>query len=201
VGPAERVEVVVDFRKSAGERVELLSVRRKPTGPLGQRIFDGPLMQFRVGKPAADSTSVPPQLRPLPAWVANAPRSPQKNWDITISKGLVPTWLINGKTFDPSRAEATAEVDSTVTWQLRNRTGVPHLMHLHATDWYMLARNGKRPPAYERALKETFLLEPDDTIVVAGRFTDYTGKYVIHCHMLDHEDHGLMSQFEVVGKD
>ena len=35
-------------------------------------------------------------------------------------------------------------------------------------------------------------------MVVAGHFSDYTGKYVIHCHMLDHEDHGLMSQFEVV---
>ena len=42
------------------------------------------------------------------------------------------------------------------------------------------------------------MLEPGDRIVVAGHFTDYTGKYVIHCHMLDHEDHGLMSQFEVV---
>jgi Multicopper oxidase len=36
--------------------------------------------------------------------------------------------------------------------------------------------------------------------VVAGRFSDYTGKFVIHCHMLDHEDHGLMSQFEVVAR-
>ena len=73
-------------------------------------------------------------------------------------------------------------------------------MHLHATDWYMLSRNGKRPPPYEQCLKESFLLEPDDTIVVAGHFSDYTGKYVVHCHMLDHEDHGLMSQFEVVAK-
>jgi spore coat protein A len=198
VGPAERVEVVVDFRRSAGERVELLSVRKKPTGPLGERIFNGPLMQFRVGHRATDTASVPSQLRPLPSWVANASRTPEKNWDISISKGLVPTWLINGKTFDPSRSEATPEVDTTVTWQLRNRTGVPHLMHLHATDWYMLSRNGKRPPAYEQALKETFLLEPDDTIVVAGHFSEYTGKYAIHCHMLDHEDHGLMAQFEVV---
>ena len=40
----------------------------------------------------------------------------------------------------------------------------------------------------------------DDEIVVAGHFSDYTGKYVVHCHMLDHEDHGLMSQFEVVDR-
>ena len=201
IGPGERVEVVVDFRKSEGDRVDLLSVRRRGKGgSLDQRIFNGPLMQFRVGRRAADTSSIPAKLRPLPAWVAGASPNPQHNWDISISGGLIPTWLINGKTFDPSRVEATAEVDSTVTWQLRNRTGVPHVMHLHAADWYMLSRNGRPPQAAERCLKETFLLEADESVVVAGRFSDYTGKYVVHCHMLDHEDHGLMSQFEVVAK-
>ncbi len=201
IGPGERVEVIVDFRRAKGSRVELLSVRRRGKGgSLEQRIFNGPLMQFRVGGRATDSTSVPARLRPLPAWVADAAPNPQHNWDITISSGLLPTWLINGKTFDPSRVETTAEVDSTVTWQLRNRTAVPHLMHLHAADWYMLSRNGKRPPPAERCLKETFLLDADESIVIAGRFSDYTGKYVVHCHMLDHEDHGLMSQFEVVAR-
>ena len=69
---------------------------------------------------------------------------------------------------------------------------------MHHTDWYMVSRNGKPPPHWERCLKETFFLDPGDRVVVAGHFSDYTGKYVIHCHMLDHEDHGLMSQFEVV---
>ena len=62
----------------------------------------------------------------------------------------------------------------------------------------MLSRNGKRPPASERCLKETFFLDPRDEVVVAGRFSDHLGKFIVHCHMLDHEDHGLMSQFEVV---
>jgi FtsP/CotA-like multicopper oxidase with cupredoxin domain len=73
-------------------------------------------------------------------------------------------------------------------------------IHLHHTDWYLLARNGRRPAPWERCLKETFLLQPDDRLLVAGRMSDYVGKYVVHCHMLDHEDHGLMSQFEVVGR-
>ena len=201
IGPAERVEVIVDFRHFAGEHVELLSVAPKKTGgPLAEKVFNGPLMQFRVGRRATDATSVPSSLRPLPYWVANASPNPSKNWDISISSGLIATWLINGKTYDPARVDAQAELDSTVTWQLRNRTGVNHMMHLHHTDWYMLSRNGKRPKPWERCLKETFLLEPNDTVVIAGHFSDYTGKFVIHCHMLDHEDHGLMSQFEVVDK-
>jgi spore coat protein A len=198
IGPAERVEVIVDFRHDARSTVELVSVPHGAHGSVFERIFNGPLMQFRVGRRASDTTSVPSTLRPLPYWVANASPNPSKNWDISISSGLIPTWLINGKTFDPGRSDAFPELDSTVTWQLRNSTAVTHVMHLHATDWYMLSRNGKRPKPWEQCLKESFLLEPDDHIVVAGHFSDYIGKYVIHCHMLDHEDHGLMSQFEVV---
>ena len=73
------------------------------------------------------------------------------------------------------------------------------MMHLHHTDWYLLARDGRPPPPWEDCLKETFFVHPGERIRVAGHFSDYTGKFVIHCHMLDHEDHGLMAQFEVVG--
>jgi spore coat protein A, manganese oxidase len=198
LGPAERVEVIVDFSHDARSNVELVSVPHGAHGAIFEKIFNGPLMQFRVGRKATDTTSVPSTLRPLPYWVANASPNPSKNWDISISSGLIATWLLNGKTFDPARSDAFPELDTTVTWQLRNRTAVTHVMHLHATDWYMLSRNGKRPKPWEQCLKESFLIEPDDTVVVAGHFSDYTGKYVIHCHMLDHEDHGLMSQFEVV---
>jgi FtsP/CotA-like multicopper oxidase with cupredoxin domain len=63
-------------------------------------------------------------------------------------------------------------------------------------------RNGsdppEPPPPEQDCLKETFLLDPFDSILIAGKLSDYTGKFVLHCHMLDHEDHGLMSQFEVV---
>ena len=54
------------------------------------------------------------------------------------------------------------------------------------------------PPPTRDCLKETFFLDPLESITIAGKVSDYTGKYVLHCHMLDHEDHGLMSQFEVV---
>ncbi len=90
------------------------------------------------------------------------------------------------------------KLGTTETWELHNATKVAHLLHMHHTDWYMLSRNGKQPQPWEECLKETFFLDPGDRVVVAGHFSDFTGKYVIHCHMLDHEDHGLMSQFEVV---
>jgi len=156
-------------------------------------------MEFRVGRHRQiDRTAVPPALRPLPRWVAQASSEPSHTWRFTVSSGFSPRWLVNGRTFDPAFAERTVELGEIVTWELSNETAVAHLIHLHHTDWYMLSRNGRRPPPWERCLKETFFLDPEDRVVIAGRMSDYLGKYVVHCHMLDHEDHGLMSQFEVV---
>ena len=87
---------------------------------------------------------------------------------------------------------------TTETWEITNRTAVAHMMHMHHTDWYMLARNGRPPQAVGGLPQGDLLRQPRRTIRVAGHFSDFTGKYVIHCHMLDHEDHGLMCQFEVV---
>jgi spore coat protein A len=123
----------------------------------------------------------PDQLRPLPAWAEQASPNSDRKWELTIGKGLLPMWLINGKTFDPARSDAFPKLGTTETWELHNRTKVAHLMHMHHTDWYMLSRNGKRPPARERCLKETFLLEPNERIRVAGHFSDFAGKYAIHC--------------------
>ncbi len=200
IGPGERVELVVDFATARGERVRLLSSRRTG-GPksLGSVTYAGPLMEFRVGHAREpDRTSVPRELRPLPAWVAEASPRPSHAWRFGISSGLRPRWLVNGRSFDPAYADVTAKLGETVTWELHNPTGVAHLVHLHHTDWYMLSRNGRRPSPWEACLKDTFFLDPHERVVVAGRLSDHTGKFVMHCHMLDHEDHGLMSQFEVV---
>lgn len=200
LGPAERAEAIVDFAGARGETVELRSGPRHDgrTGP-GTRPYVGALMQFRVGsRRMPDRTRVPRRLRPLPAWTKHVSRKPDHTWTITIGGLFKPTWLINGRTYNPAYADAFPKLGETVTWELVNRTGVAHLMHLHHTDWYLLERDGKPPPPWEDCLKETFFLYPGERILLAGHFADYTGKFVIHCHMLDHEDHGLMSQFEVV---
>jgi FtsP/CotA-like multicopper oxidase with cupredoxin domain len=198
LGPGERAELILDFSKLAGREIELRSVARAGAEGPGSRTYDGPLLQFRVGERRPDSSSVPAALRPLPAWVADAPAAPQRTWTFSLGGSAPRTWLVNGLTFDPERSDAHPELGSTETWELRNATGVAHLIHLHHSDWYMLSRNGQPPKPWEACLKETFFLEPHDVVVVAGHFSDHLGKFVIHCHMLDHEDHGMMAQFEVV---
>jgi FtsP/CotA-like multicopper oxidase with cupredoxin domain len=200
LGPGERVELVVDFAGAAGDSVELRSRRHRGDG-LARRAnpYVGSLMQFRVGGGRMpDRTRVPRRLRPLPAWTRKASRKPDRTWKIEIGGYFTPTWTINGKTFNPARSDAFPVLGTTETWEIVNRTRVAHLMHMHHTDWYLLARDGRPPPPWEDCLKDTFYVFPNERILVAGHFSDYTGKYVIHCHMLDHEDHGLMAQFQVV---
>ena len=60
------------------------------------------------------------------------------------------TWLINGKTFNPARSDAFPVLGTTETWEIVNRTDVAHMMHIHHTDWYLLARDGKATAALGR---------------------------------------------------
>jgi FtsP/CotA-like multicopper oxidase with cupredoxin domain len=200
IGPGERVELVVDFSAAAGESVELRSgPRTDGKAVTGSKPYVGALMQFRVDSGRMrDRTKVPHRLRPLPAWTKHVSKKPSHRWVIEIGGYFTPTWVINGRSFNPARADAFPEIDTTVTWEVVNKTAVAHLIHLHHTDWYLLARDGKPPPPWEDCLKDTFLILPSERILIAGHLSDYLGKFVIHCHMLDHEDHGLMSQFEVV---
>ena len=86
---------------------------------------------------------------------------------------------------------------------LRNDTKVTHYIHLHEEAWHTVAlidAKGHRhaPPPWEDGLEDTWRLDPGTAVEVAARFTDYPGVFMIHCHMLDHEDDGMMAQFAVV---
>ena len=155
LGPAERVEVIVDFAGAAGDSVELRSTRRHSgRNPAGARSYGGALMQFRVGGDRRpDRTRVPGHLRPLPEWTDKAKRKPDHRWTITIGGLIKTTWRLNGRTFNPAYADAFPRLGTTESWEIHNRTNVAHVMHLHHTDWYLLERNGKPPPPWEDCLK------------------------------------------------
>ena len=199
LAPGERAEVIVDFAQAAGERVRLRSSARRTSRKGAARSEVGSLLEFRVGDPVADDTSIPATLRPRPAWVTDIPAAPGLRWKIDLGGTVLPRWEINGRGFDPTYAETKVRLGETVHWEIHNASGAPHAFHLHHTDFLLLERDGRTPPPWERCLKDTFLLDPGERIRVAGHFSDHPGMFVVHCHMLDHEDHGLMSQFEVRG--
>jgi hypothetical protein len=148
-----------------------------------------------------DRTRLPSRLEQPPA--ISVPKHVSAVW--TFGLGGTPKtgsyWTVNGKPFDPKRVDHVVRRGSTQTWLLRNMSPITHFIHIHEEQWHTVSRDGKPPPAWERGLEDTWRLDPGERVKVAAKFTDYTGVFMLHCHMLAHEDHGMMAQFAVVKRD
>jgi FtsP/CotA-like multicopper oxidase with cupredoxin domain len=181
MGPAERLDVVVDFAGKLGQDVYLTDT-----------LTGVQLLKFRVTQDVIDNSTIPPTLRALPD-IGEPTVTRTWSFDRTDDH-----WTINGLRFDPDRIDAQPVLGTTEKWIFTNPTGMPHTVHLHDVDQQCLSRNGGPCFAYE-TMKETWYLDPGETIEVKLRFTDYTGRFMLHCHMIEHADDGMMAQFEVVG--
>jgi spore coat protein A, manganese oxidase len=107
-------------------------------------------------------------------------------------------WTINGKIWDPERSDADVGLNDVEIWELTNKSGGWfHPLHIHLIDFKILDRNGKPPFAYERGPKDTVYIGENETVRVIARFRPNQGKYMMHCHNLVHEDHDMMTNFDV----
>jgi len=71
-------------------------------------------------------------------------------------------------------------------------------VHLHLSEFFVLSRDGKTPPVLERGRKDTITIGADvGDVKILVKFAEFTGRYVFHCHNMDHEDMRMMGQFEV----
>ena len=85
----------------------------------------------------------------------------------------------------------------------RNASGTPHSFHVHDVRFRVLEYAGEPPPPHLLGLKDTVYVPPGKTVRFLVRFSDYTDPdlpYMFHCHVLQHEDRGMMGQFVVVGR-
>jgi FtsP/CotA-like multicopper oxidase with cupredoxin domain len=197
LGPAQRADVIVDFRGEQGKGVLLSSIPRSDGSTAGIGSRDAALMKFRVHGTTDQKVRVPftlADIRPV-----RAPSRIAKTWTFGVSRDSHGSyWSINGRRFDPSRVDHRVRLGQAERWKIRNTSDTTHYVHLHEELWRTLLRDGKTPPPWERGYEDTWRLDPGESVVVAARFTDYTGDFMIHCHMLDHEDDGMMATFRVV---
>ncbi|MFN2637256.1 MAG: multicopper oxidase family protein [Gemmatimonadaceae bacterium] len=103
--------------------------------------------------------------------------------------------MINGKTMDMSRVDVSTHVGATEIWEIENIVGMDHPFHLHGFQFQVLDRNGVPEPY--RAWKDMLNIPKHSTARIIVRYDDYPGKWMFHCHILDHEDHGMMGVLEV----
>jgi FtsP/CotA-like multicopper oxidase with cupredoxin domain len=206
VGMAERYEVVIDFAQyELGQRVVMQNI-----SPENNIDFDttGVVMAFDVVAEASDlsNNEIPALLNPdadtMGLTAADAVRTRQFEF-----KRDAGSWTINGTTWDDvinsgfQKVLANPGFGDVEIWELRNSSGGWfHPVHIHLVDFKILDRNGQPPFAYEIGPKDVAYVGEGETVRCIMRFTHETGRYMMHCHNLVHEDHDMMGQF-LVGVD
>ncbi len=189
--PGERVEVVVDFsRYPVGTQLVLMNL-------FGTDDATSAVMRFDVTDGGHDESQVPDELRPVgPLPEATSTR------DITMRLDLqLGAMTIDGKVFDPDRVDSRITLGTTEIWQIHNQDtmfSIPHNLHLHLVQFEVLDRDGTPPPPGEAGRKDTVVIQPGQTVRIKATFGDHLGRFVYHCHLLDHSAEGMMAQMEIV---
>ncbi|MCC5895600.1 MAG: multicopper oxidase domain-containing protein [Alkalibacterium sp.] len=190
LGPSERAEILIDFSEyEPGDKVMLSDQDRG-------------VLEFIVGETENDY-SVPETLVEIEAI---DPETADRTRTFVLS-GIGMNVNINGKQFDPERIDEVVNYGDTEIWEVSNESGMgmgmgammgssPHPFHVHGVQFQILDRNGQSPEQNERGWKDSFMVYPDETVRVITTFSK-RGVFMYHCHILEHEDAGMMGQFEV----
>jgi blue copper oxidase len=196
MSPGERAEVVVTMRP--GERTVLRSFPpdlgvNSVTGRMNGGADTLDIMQLRAADTLTPSPAVPVRLVAVPR--LNIAEAVQTR---TFRLGGN---AINGRGMEMTRVDATVVKDTVEVWDVVNQDGEPHNFHLHDVQFQVAGVNGGTPPPELLGWKDTVYLPEGTTVRIVARFADYADPdtpYMLHCHLLRHEDRGLMAQFVVV---
>jgi len=185
IAPAERFDVLVNFsRYRTGSQVVL--VNRLAGGRQGE------VMRFDVVRQEREESRAPYALSRIDFHDAASAISTRV---FDFSYRGTGGWLINRKPYDPARMDAQPKLDSTEIWRLQ--TDFNHPLHVHLVHFQVLSHSG-RPGPYDAGWKDTIDLGPGQAADILVRFSGYRGRYVFHCHNLEHEDMAMMGNFEVI---
>jgi FtsP/CotA-like multicopper oxidase with cupredoxin domain len=221
---AERAEIIIDFSKYAvGEKVMLISkpfngsplmplltprLRHGgfPEGAINALPVDGSyadIMRFDITTQVTDDISL---YTALPDYAdINKERLTAKDATKTRKFVMAMTndlhFTINGKVVELGRIDEYVKLSEgdTEIWSIQNQSSSAHPFHAHAIQWQVLSRNGEPATGMELGWKDTVYLRPGETVDLIGRFDPVVnyGDYMYHCHMLEHEDAGMMGMFNI----
>ncbi|MFI1940743.1 multicopper oxidase family protein [Streptomyces purpureus] len=194
LSPGERADVVIDFSRY---RVGTGIVLENTEGP-GPAERTGKVLRFDVVKTTDDPSSVPATLRTLPPLPAvTGRRTVVMSMDEDSRPN--PQGYMDGKVYDHRRIDNTVPWGGSEIWTVTNANlGIPHNFHIHLVQFRILTRNGNPPGPAEAGLKDTIRVMPGETVTFQANFDSFRGKYLYHCHMLDHAAMGMMAQMEIV---
>jgi FtsP/CotA-like multicopper oxidase with cupredoxin domain len=181
IAPAERLDLLIDFRGlPVGTRVMLRDARAG---------WD--LLEFVVTRQVSLGGSIPTTLSTI-SKLSSPVRTRLFSFD-GMSK-------INGKLYDLNRVDFQVPFNQVERWRFVTSGNAPHPVHVHGASFQVQSRTGGRNQVFpwERGWKDTVFLADRETVDVLVRFNAFRGLYLLHCHKLEHEDMGMMTNFEVV---
>jgi FtsP/CotA-like multicopper oxidase with cupredoxin domain len=202
---AERYDVIFDFSDTAiGDKLYLLNDRPQfvNNGPEPHDLppsvkLEDVVMRFDVVGDAPDSPPIPDVLAEYPPVDLNEVVG-TRIWDFDLVNGQ---FLINGKVFDANRSDAQIQKGTAEKWILRNKLKKAtwsHPVHIHFEEFRVLSRNGGPPPQLETGRKDVIIMPPLSEVELFMRFRNFTGKYMIHCHNMNHEDNFMLVRWDIV---
>lgn len=214
LGPAERAEILVDFSADApGTAVELRSYSGEVfdalfTGNMGAGLADSldrttfGILSLEVGQQPALAITPPTAFGPI-ARMRESDAVRMRPIEMSMGMGSV---FINGsRMLDmdsvPDNINFRIPAGDTELWQVTNTSGMAHPLHIHHRHFQVLDIDGQAPPARLAGWKDTVLVQPGQVVRLLLTFdgsADPDYPYMFHCHILEHEDAGMMGQFYIV---
>ena len=183
---SQRVELLVRGAGAPGSAVPLQTLpydRYDPHTRPADWNETHELLSLRISAGApASSVRIPAMLRPVPALDTS---HVAEHRVLVLTQGM-----INGKMMDLARVDFTARLNTTEIWEIENLVGMDHPFHLHGFRFQVLDRDGV-PEPFPYWL-DTVNVPPHSAVRIVVHFDDFPGKWMYHCHILDHEDMGMM---------
>jgi suppressor of ftsI len=189
--PGAREEVLV---QAAGPGTYALRTAQFSTGPQGNRYPGAVLATLHVAGPQVTPIALPQQLLP----VADLRGAVTGRRTVVFSEtDDGDTFFIDGRTFDAGRTDTRVKLGAVEEWTVRNESGELHDFHIHQTHFQVTEVNGAPQPfdGYQDIVNVP--LHGEVKVIIP--FTDpvIVGRFVYHCHLLSHEDKGMMATIEV----
>ncbi|MFP3846073.1 multicopper oxidase family protein [Priestia filamentosa] len=187
IAPSERAEVIVDLTKVKGNVITLVNEDNKKILPIHLKESQDHSQTTKKAKTLNDLT------------LSNEIKNKKVTKTIKLA-GMGKDVTINDKKFNPNRIDFTQKQNNTEVWEVENvkdsMGGMTHPFHIHGTQFQVISIDGKEPPKNLSGLKDTISLKPGQKAKIAVKFTE-KGVYMFHCHILEHEDNGMMGQIKV----
>ena len=185
IAPGERTEIVMDFSKYAGKTLYF-----------GDGFDKRALLKIVVKNSKPHPMKLPEKLVTIDEY-KDKKATNTRDFRLNMSMGFLG---INEKQMDMNRIDERVKKDRFEIWRITNRSPRPHPFHVHGTGFSIISRDGSKPLINEMGLKDTVLVYSRETVEILVRFkyeADANTPYMYHCHILEHEDGGMMGQFTV----